>query len=397
VTARRPASSPLEPVRLPPLPREPLASVLIANFNYGRFVSKALESVLGQSYQRFEIVVCDDGSEDDSTEVIEGFTRRDSRIRLLTKPNGGAASALNLAFEASRGEILFLLDADDEFAPEKLEKVVHAMGDQGCGLLVHPLLVVDDKGGLVQRKPAFGRFESGWIAPQVVARGGRWNYMEASAVSFRREVGRLIFPIPEELFRSWADAYVCCVGALVSRVGSIDEALASYRLHGGNVSGFDTFDEDHGRRAMNGYRRLAEGINRKLAELGSRERVSVDDNLSYLESRLQHELLASEGSMAGALRAFVSYARAVAVDDIYGRARKVLSLVFLGSALALPRRLRARWITMGLTHSRAKERLRKLLAAGTSTRYERTGTGDSEDGTASLGSVEPFDRARLSG
>ena len=66
----------MAPMRLGDVGAEPLVSVLITNFNYGRFVGEAIESVLAQGYERFEVIVCDDGSSDDSCEVVEGYVAR---------------------------------------------------------------------------------------------------------------------------------------------------------------------------------------------------------------------------------------------------------------------------------------------------------------------------------
>jgi glycosyltransferase involved in cell wall biosynthesis len=361
------------PLQLEPLPARPLVSVLVANYNYAGYLGAALGSVLAQTYDRLEVLVCDDGSTDESCAIVESYAARDPRVKLSRKDNGGAASALNVAYRGSQGEIVCLLDADDTFEPTKLEAVVRAFGEQRCGLLVHPLLVVDGSGAAIQRKPAFGRFESGWIADRVLARGGRWSYMEASAVCMRRAVADLVFPIPEDLFRTWADAYLCSLGALLTTVGYVDETLARYRIHTANVSGFNSLSEDHGAKAMNGFERLVEGVNRQLTTLREdAPQLRVVDNLTYLESRLQHELLTTGSARTQMLRTYVNYTRRVLPDEIYGAARKALSIFFLGSAIALPRRTRARWLTLGLTHSRAKETLRRL--AGSIRRLPR-GTG----------------------
>src|SRR5579863_8833232 len=88
----------LKPIELPPLCENPLISVLTANFNYGRYIGEAIESVLGQTYTNFEMIVCDDGSTDDSCEVVKRFLQRDPRIRLVRKQNGGQTSAANAAY-----------------------------------------------------------------------------------------------------------------------------------------------------------------------------------------------------------------------------------------------------------------------------------------------------------
>lgn len=350
------------PLHLPPVETQPLVSVLVPNYNYAGYIGEALQSVLEQSYSNFEIVVCDDGSTDDSVDVVERCAAKDRRIRLIRKDNGGAASALNRAYEAAKGDIICILDADDAYYSTKLDAVVDAFQSNEWGLLVHPLMVVDAHGRGIQRKPAYGRFEEGWIADDVARRGARWTYMEASAVCLRRSVGGMIFPIPEDYFWTWADAYVCTMAAMISPVGYIDRALAAYRLHGSNVSGFSSLDADHGAKAMDGYRRLVRGVNERARSLDLLSRpIRVEDNLGYLESSLQAQLFKPGTPLLGRLRAFADYGRAVVTDDIYGPARKFLSLFFFGTAFLLPTPRRPGWVSTGLTHSRSKQRILDAL------------------------------------
>src|SRR5207302_4981495 len=87
-----------------------LASVVVNNHNYERFVGEAVESALAQTYPHTEVVVVDDGSTDGSRDVLERF-RGD--IQLVLKPNGGQRSAFNAGLERSSGDLVCFLDADD--------------------------------------------------------------------------------------------------------------------------------------------------------------------------------------------------------------------------------------------------------------------------------------------
>lgn len=99
----------------------PLVSVIIDNYNYDRFISNAIDSVLHQTYKNVEIIVVDDGSTDNSQDVIQSYG---NQVTAIFKQNGGIASALNAGFAVSKGEIVCLLDADDLFLPEKIAEVV---------------------------------------------------------------------------------------------------------------------------------------------------------------------------------------------------------------------------------------------------------------------------------
>ncbi len=88
---------------------ELLASIIVNNYNYGRFLAEAIESALSQTYANTEVIVVDDGSTDNSRDIIASY--KDQIIPVL-KENGGQASAFNAGFQASSGEVIFFLDAD---------------------------------------------------------------------------------------------------------------------------------------------------------------------------------------------------------------------------------------------------------------------------------------------
>lgn len=93
-------------------------SVIIPTYNYGRFLSAAVDSVLTQTLPASEVIVVDDGSTDDTRERLAGYGER---VRYLYQPNQGLSAARNTGMRAARGELLALLDSDDAFHPRKLE------------------------------------------------------------------------------------------------------------------------------------------------------------------------------------------------------------------------------------------------------------------------------------
>jgi glycosyltransferase involved in cell wall biosynthesis len=112
----------------------PLFSVVIPTFNRARLVGRAIASVLAQTLPDFEILVVDDGSTDDTRHAVERVG--DPRVRLIALPrNRGAAAARNAGIAAARGELISLLDSDDEYEPTFLEKTRAALAgsDPGVG------------------------------------------------------------------------------------------------------------------------------------------------------------------------------------------------------------------------------------------------------------------------
>lgn len=97
----------------------PLITVVIPVYNSEKYISSAIESVLTQTYQNFEIIIINDGSTDNTKRVIESFN--DSRIKYIEQKNAGPAAARNKGLENAIGEYIAFLDADDLWKPEKLE------------------------------------------------------------------------------------------------------------------------------------------------------------------------------------------------------------------------------------------------------------------------------------
>src|SRR5437016_10401011 len=97
---------------------EPLISAVIPSYNYGHFITDAIESALGQTYPHVEIIVVDDGSTDDTREQLAPYSER---VCYIHQENGGLSAARNTGIRAAKGEWIALLDADDVWHPRKLE------------------------------------------------------------------------------------------------------------------------------------------------------------------------------------------------------------------------------------------------------------------------------------
>lgn len=98
---------------------QPLVSIIITNYNYGRFLAEAIESALAQTWQDREILFIDDGSTDDSVEVARRYP-----ITVLTQQNSGVCIARNNALSLARGKYVMFLDADDRLVPTAVEHML---------------------------------------------------------------------------------------------------------------------------------------------------------------------------------------------------------------------------------------------------------------------------------
>jgi CMP-N-acetylneuraminic acid synthetase len=127
----------------------PLVTVYITNYNYGKYIREAIESVLHQTLQEFELLIIDDGSTDNSKEVIEEYAQ-DNRVSIIYQKNRGLNVTNNVALKASLGKYIIRLDADDYLertALETMSKVLES--DSELGLIFPNYYIVDSEGNAV--------------------------------------------------------------------------------------------------------------------------------------------------------------------------------------------------------------------------------------------------------
>jgi glycosyltransferase involved in cell wall biosynthesis len=102
--------------------QQPLVSIVIANYNYGRFLGEAIQSALDQTYPAVEIILVDDGSTDDSLDVAARYP-----IQVFPRTNGGVSAARNFGVSQSKGEYILFLDSDDKYEPRTVEALLTAL------------------------------------------------------------------------------------------------------------------------------------------------------------------------------------------------------------------------------------------------------------------------------
>ncbi len=149
-----PAPNPiLRPTSAPRLRLErrtrPELSVVIPVYNKEESITRALHSVLSQTFEAFEVVVVDDGSTDRSAEVVRAFG--DPRVRLISQENAGVSVARNRGIMAARCEYVALIDADDEWAPNFLETMYDVLENRPAAKIVSTLYQVQDQTGEKRR------------------------------------------------------------------------------------------------------------------------------------------------------------------------------------------------------------------------------------------------------
>jgi glycosyltransferase involved in cell wall biosynthesis len=207
----------------------PLVTILINNYNYGRFLTDAIDSALIQTYRKLEVIL---------------------------KENGGQASAFNAGFAASQGEIICLLDADDYFDRCKVERVVPHC--RPGSMLYHTLRLAPGTGVFPARvgPPNSYRFAQQYrFVPYVGS--------PSSGLVIGRELALRLMPLPTQYVRSCADDFIVRGSALVGEVIGIPDVLGNYRVHGGNAWYGKSVPKSH-----EFMEQLEKYLNQKLVEAG---------------------------------------------------------------------------------------------------------------------------------
>lgn len=236
------------PIKLTPIGENPLVSIIIANYNYEEFLLEAVKSAIHQNYSNTEIILCDDGSTDGSTDLLQEITARENpSITILTKENGGMTSAYNMAYKHSSGEIICFLDSDDFYYSEKISKIVDAFkGKPDAGFLVHRMDKIDAEGNHFGQLPFSSELPEGWYGEHVLSTGSApHGFPVTSALVLRREVADKFFPVNESIQYD-LDEVIRRMALLTTNVVSIDHSLTAYRVHGKNFTAINVADRlDH--------------------------------------------------------------------------------------------------------------------------------------------------------
>ena len=204
-------------------------SVVIPAYNQARFLRSAVESVLAQTQPADDVVVVDDGSTDETRDVLDYYG---NRIAVIHQSNLGVSSARNRGFRATTGSLVAFLDADDAWMPTKLAQQVALFdSDPGLGLVHVGVTFIDGEGNSLGQTSAG---LDGWVFEELVRFRRPVILGGGSGFVVRRALVDRVGGFDEELSTSadW-DLFVRIAGQ--ARVGFIPDPLLQYRLHGSNM------------------------------------------------------------------------------------------------------------------------------------------------------------------
>jgi glycosyltransferase involved in cell wall biosynthesis len=251
---------------MPESDKLPKFSVIIANYNYGRFLKDCILSVVAQGYQAKELILVDDGSKDNSREVIQSFG---DQVIPIFKHNGGQASSWNAGIAKASGEFIVLLDSDDLLEPGVLDIYAQVFADARVVRCQGVMRVVDQYGAptgeLIPDVPP----SEGELAKTVVERGP-YGYcsVATSGNAWRATFLKDILPLPEE--SGAADVLLFPLAPFYGTTVRAPGPTAHYRLHGTGIThNKSAFNIENIRRTVGAHDRLCDWTVRMATRKGA--------------------------------------------------------------------------------------------------------------------------------
>ena len=203
-----------------------LVSIIMPSYNTGRFIKETIESVLAQSYPTWELIIVDDCSTDDTDDVVSQYLA-DERIRYIKNDtNSGAAVSRNRALREAKGKWIAFLDSDDLWEPDKLQKQISFMRDNGYHFSYTNYIEIDEESN------ANGKSVTG---PKRISKHGMYNYcwMGCLTVMYDADTVGLIQIADIKKNNDYAMWLKVCKKA---NCYLLNETLARYRKRSGSIS-----------------------------------------------------------------------------------------------------------------------------------------------------------------
>lgn len=214
-----------------------MVSVIVPVYNGARFISEAIQSALDQTYKNLEVIVINDGSTDNTKNIVDEFIHKDSRVKLINQINSGVSAARNEGIRCSKGEFIALLDHDDLWLPEKLAEQIPLFNIESVVLVYGNAIAQDIKCGLkyLIRDPKL--FHSGRVTEYL----SKDTFISCPTIVIKRNaLYRLEYVFDEDLQVS-ADYDLLIRLSLIGDFNFTPEVTAIYRIHGDNMHRARTF------------------------------------------------------------------------------------------------------------------------------------------------------------
>jgi len=212
-----------------------MISVCVATYNGEKYIQEQIDSILANISSDDELVISDDGSTDNTLNIIKTYCFKNKNIKVLNGPKLGVVKNFENAIKNSSGDIIFLSDQDDIWCDNKVEVIKEVFKkDKSCSMVVHDAEVVDDRGKII-----FSSFFSFRNSREGLLKNIYKNSYIGCCMAFKREVFDLSYPFASNL--PMHDWWLGLVADLKFKSVFINDKLIKYRRHRNNVSNMHRF------------------------------------------------------------------------------------------------------------------------------------------------------------
>ncbi len=212
-----------------------MITVCLATYNGEKFIEKQLSSILSQLKATDEVVIVDDCSSDQTISLIRKMTTT-SPVNItvhINKQNQGPIGSFQKAISKAKGEYIFLSDQDDQWLPNKVERVMKAFKEAKADLVVHDSLVIDGEGNRLN--DSWNTYNSNQFSETIIKNIIK-NGFTGCMMAFTSSLAEKALPFPEKI--EMHDQWLALVAIVThSKIVLINEPLMKYVRHGGNVTG----------------------------------------------------------------------------------------------------------------------------------------------------------------
>lgn len=254
----------------------PLVSIVMCTYNGALVLDEQIRSILDQDYDKFELVIVDDVSTDDSFQKLQQWASQSSKIRLYqNEKNVGYNRNFEKAIGLAKGDFIAISDQDDIWMPEKISLQLAAF-TSGDVLITHGMSVILENGKLQFKKRKLHYHYSGNDPRKLFF----FNPVQGHDMMFRKELVASVLPIPEGIMYDW---WIAVNAAAMGRIVSVPEVLVYQRIHQTNSFFGDTKSK---RKTQPDLDQLLRVIT-KVPDLDSDDRQFLRTLLQFVERQSQ--------------------------------------------------------------------------------------------------------------
>lgn len=323
---------------------DPTITVLMSCYNAARWLDVAIHSVLNQTFRDFEFIIVDDGSVDNTLEIVKRFAAADQRIIVISKPNSGPGDSRNVGIQKARGEWIAVIDADDVCEPTRLEKQIGLASNNSALVFIGTGLTIIDDVGNKLKIHSYPARHAALVQHLRTARG----FPPHSSAFYRTKMVRALdgFRLTIHRAEDW-DLWLRL--SEVGELACLSEPLVQIRKHPGQIS-----HSEKGRRQIIDSRLATVSYwlrHFRVSDPVEADEASFNNFNSWMQARLQESGLFEFQTHKAHIRSFFSEAlkSPFGVIRLIGTCvrRPIFTLRFFQERLfgeSLARRLALEWI-----------------------------------------------------